>query len=43
MNGDYSWNHSAREYIKLYQSLFLEKKPEAEHVSEPNRVVVDIE
>ena len=43
MNGDYSWNHSAREYIKLYQSLFSDKKPEAEPVSEPNPVVVDIE
>ena len=43
MNGDYSWNHSAREYIKLYQSLFLEKEPEAENTSEPNPVVVDIE
>ena len=43
MKGDYSWNHSAREYIKLYQSLFCEKEPEAEHASEPNPVVVDIE
>jgi starch synthase len=43
MKGDYSWNHSAKEYIKLYQSLFAEKKTEkADSSDEANPVVVDI-
>ena len=43
MQGDYSWNHSAREYIKLYESMFKEKKDDQkEHSQEPNPVVVDI-
>jgi len=43
MQGDYSWNHSARDYIKLYESMFKEKKDEQkEHSQEPNPVVVDI-
>ncbi len=43
MNGDYSWTHSAGEYVKLYQSLF-EAKPEAKPEEETgeNPVVVDI-
>ena len=43
MNGDYSWEHSAGKYIKLYQSLFEEKKPEPDVKAEPNPVVVEIE
>ena len=44
MNGDYSWDHSAREYIKLYQTLFTEKKEEKDASDpEPNPVVVEIE
>lgn len=44
MKGDYSWNHSANEYIKLYESLFTDHKDEKEtNTSEPNPVVVDIE
>ena len=43
MKGDYSWNHSAREYIKLYESLFQEKEPVSIQEKEPNPVVVDIE
>ena len=44
MTGDYSWTHSAGEYLKLYASLFEEKKvlhdPESE---ESNPVVVEFE
>ena len=42
MNGDYSWTHSAAEYMKLYQSLF-EDKPETEpdEKEEKNPVVID--
>ena len=43
MEGDYSWDHSAREYVKLYESLFQEKKPAETADQEPNPVVVDIE
>ena len=43
MKGDYSWDHSAREYVKLYESLFQEKKPAETADQEPNPVVVDIE
>ena len=43
MKGDYSWDHSAREYIKIYESLFTETKPEEKITEkEPNPVVVDI-
>ena len=43
MKGDYSWDHSAREYIKIYESLFTETKPEEKNTEkEPNPVVVDI-
>ena len=43
MKGDYSWDHSAREYIKLYESLFVPKTPEESTKNEPNPVVVDIQ
>ena len=42
MEGDYSWGHSAKEYVKIYQSLFTEKAPEITGPEEPNPVVVDI-
>lgn len=42
MKGDYSWTHSAGEYLKLYQLLFEEKKPKAPKQEEPNPVVVEI-
>jgi len=43
MNGDYSWTHSAGEYLKIYQKLFEDKEPEAEPETEtPNPVVVEI-
>lgn len=42
MEGDYSWNHSAKEYVKIYQSLFHAKKEEPASYGEPNPVVVDI-
>ena len=42
MKGDYSWAHSAEEYMKLYHSLFVEKVPEKEDKSdEVNPVVID--
>ena len=43
MKGDYSWNHSAKEYMKLYQSLFSPKENQ-DTPSEPvpNPVVVDV-
>ncbi len=43
MKGDYSWSHSAKEYVKLYESLFhtREVKPVAEETVNP--VVVDID
>ena len=44
MTGDYSWAHSAGEYLKLYKSLFEEKtaaeKPDPE---EKNPVVVEFD
>ena len=43
MKGDYSWTHSAREYVKLYESLFEEKKQEMIPEEKPNPVVVDID
>ena len=42
MHGDYSWAHSAKEYVRLYESLFAEKVPETKTDPEPNPVVVDI-
>jgi starch synthase len=42
MSGDYSWNHSAKEYLKLYESLFQSKETEKTADNEPNPVVVDI-
>lgn len=42
MKGDYSWAHSAKDYIRLYESLFDEKAPESSVDPEPNPVVVDI-
>ena len=44
MKGDYSWTHSAGEYMKLYQTLLDGKKEPAKEKSEPeaNPVVVDI-
>ena len=44
MNGDYSWTHSARDYMKLYNELF-ETKAESKE-SEPedeNPVVIDVD
>ena len=43
MKGDYSWDHSAKEYERLYQKLFEEKKPAPpEKPEEENPVVVQI-
>ena len=43
MQGDYSWNHSAAEYIKLYQSMFSEKiSKKDKDEQEPNPVVIEI-
>ena len=42
MTGDYSWTHSAGEYMKLYERLFMEKEPKEEQPEEPNPVVVEI-
>ena len=49
MKGDYSWTHSAGEYVKLYEKLFEKKQLHAEEDSadadhiEENPVVVNIE
>ena len=44
MTGDYSWTHSAGEYMKLYESLFEEKKPADEpEQPEKNPVVIEFE
>jgi len=44
MTGDYSWTHSAGEYMKLYESLFEEKKPADEpEKPEKNPVVIEFE
>lgn len=43
MKGDYSWDHSARDYLHLYEKLFEEKQPRAPKAEEPNPVVVDIQ
>ena len=43
MSGDYSWTHSAAEYLNLYQRLLEGPKPaEKKETAEPNPVVVDI-
>lgn len=43
MSGDYSWTHSAGEYMRLYAKLFEPAESEPETVQEePNPVVVDI-
>ena len=42
MNGDFSWDHSAKEYIKLYQSLFSTCVQEQDEEKEENPVVIDI-
>ena len=42
MEGDYSWTHSAGEYMKIYQDLFAEKKPvEPPRAPEKNPVVME--
>ena len=43
MGADFSWDHSAKDYIRLYASLFEEKKPDAPSRTEPNPVVVQID
>ena len=44
MTGDYSWAHSAEEYMKLYRALFEKKAEEpAAETEEQNPVVVDID
>ena len=43
MKGDYSWGHSAREYIRLYETMFTERKVEPKEEKEPNPVVIEIE
>ena len=44
MKGDYSWAHSAGEYLKLYESMFEEKKePVKTEPEEANPVVVEID
>ena len=44
MNGDYSWTHSAGEYLKLYTNLFEEKKISSEpSAEEKNPVVVEFD
>ena len=43
MNSDFSWKHSAGEYLKLYMRLFEDQKPQKKEEEEtPNPVVVDI-
>jgi starch synthase len=43
MNGDYSWAHSAEEYLKLYQAMFENKKKKEVTEEEDNPVVINIE
>ena len=44
MEGDYSWTHSANEYIKLYESLFSDASvTQQETDDKPNPVVVEID
>ena len=42
MHGDYSWNKSADEYVRLYEGLFTEAAPAEEEKTEPNPVVMDV-
>ena len=42
MSGDYSWTHSAGEYLKLYYRLFEKKEKKAEKKNESNPVIVEI-
>ena len=44
MKGDYSWNHSAKAYLKLYESLFEEHTiEESASEKEKNPVVVEFD
>lgn len=43
MKGDYSWSHSAKEYIKLYEALFHEREVQPAAEETVNPVVVDID
>lgn len=44
MTGDYSWTHSAGEYLKLYEKLFTEPSSEKTwQIDEENPVVIDID
>ncbi len=43
MTGDYSWTHSAQEYVKLYEELFREREKPEPQGEEENPVVVNIE
>ena len=42
MEGDYSWTHSANEYLKLYQRLFEPKVNPRKDEEKENPVVVDV-
>lgn len=42
MSGDYSWTHSAAEYLKLYDRLFEKKTAKKTTSKKTNPVVVDI-
>ena len=42
MNGDYSWTHSAGEYLKLYNRLFEKKEKKEDKPVETNPVIVEI-
>ena len=41
--GDYSWDHSAGDYLKLYKKLFTPDEESDESECEENPVVVDIQ
>ena len=45
MNGDFSWSHSAKEYLKLYENLLSgkAKRKTQEDVAADNPVVVEID
>ena len=43
MEGDYSWDHSAGDYLKLYKKLFTPDEETDESECEENPVVVDIQ
>ena len=45
MTGDYSWAHSAKEYMRLYEALFTEKpeKTEEKKPEEKNPVAVEFD